>query len=88
MYTAVLDSNGTVDLNATNAKVNGFFNYNNYTYQTGGNYSANLYPYSPFTFNPSNCLQNSSFVLPKVASPYIAIVGQNNSAQTRVNDYI
>jgi len=88
MYTASLEANGAVNVTATNEKVNAFFNYNNYTWPTGGVYLADLYPFSPLTFNPKNCLKNSSFVIPNVASPYIAIVGQNNSAQTRVNDYL
>lgn len=88
MYTASLEANGAVNVTATNERLNAFFNYNNYTWPTGGVYLADLYPFSPLTFNPSNCLKNNSFVIPKVASSYIAIVGQNNSAQTRVNDYL
>jgi len=35
---------------------------------------------SPLNFNPTNCNTTSSWVLPKVASPYIAIVGKDDNA--------
>ena len=34
--------------------------------------------YGPQTFNPTNCILENSWVLPKVASPYIALVGVND----------
>jgi hypothetical protein len=44
---------------------------------------------SPLQFDPTNCNITNSWVLPKVASSYIAIIGQNdNAVMTRINTYM
>lgn len=52
--------------------------YSNYTDIFGVGYDV-LYDFqSPVYFFPANCDLESSFTIPKVAAPIIAVVGQVN----------
>ena len=65
-----------------------FFLYDNYTdaFQVGYN---PLYDFvSPLYWIPSNCEKSSSFVLPKVPAPIIAVVGQGNPVHNATIDYL
>lgn len=81
------DDGLTIDTDATSAKVNGLYNYYFYEELIA---SGNVTDHSPMSFNPVNCMLNQSWVLPKIAASYIAIVGnlQENAVMNRVNNYM
>lgn len=82
-----VDTNGNVDETTTNSRNQALFDYYNYT----GLMAVEGYePVSPLNFNPSNCLKENSWVLPKVAANNIALVGvsTDNKVMTRINTYL
>jgi hypothetical protein len=78
-YTVDLTSdNSTLDIDLTNTRLSGFLDF--YSYQFAAE------PTSPLTFNPANCMANSSFVIPHVASSIIAVVGADSyPVMARIN---
>lgn len=43
---------------------------------------------SPWYFVPTNCLKVNSFQVPKIDSPVVAVVGDNNAAQYMMATYL
>jgi hypothetical protein len=65
-----------IDLDVTD-----FLSFSDYpTNSSATTYNQRLDFNSPSFFLPSNCLKASSFQLPKVTMPIIAIVGESNKA--------
>ena len=89
-YTMDLSSDNTnLDTDRTSARNKEMFSYYGYSELIGGLVpNVTLTEVSPLTFNPDNCLLENSWVLPKVAASYIAIVGDldNNEVMSRVNE--
>jgi hypothetical protein len=74
-----------IDTDATNTRNKDMFSYYGYSELI---LNKTINETSPLTFNPENCLIENSWVLPKVAASYIAIVGDlsTNEVMARVNE--
>lgn len=86
---------GSLDIDGTQTRIEAFSSY--YFYPTSFTETGPVFETinirnastSPLMFNPPACMLNSSWVLPKVASSYIAIVGQDdNAVMQRINTYM
>lgn len=88
-YQIDMGSDGLLDLDSTQERMANFTKYYYYNLPTL-TLDVETDPSSPLQLNPENCLLNSSFVLPKVAAPYIAIVGDltTNGVMNRINNYM
>jgi len=89
-YTMEISSdNAQLDITATTQRNSEMFSYYGYSELINGLVPNVTVPeVSPLNFNPDNCLLENSFVLPKVAMSYIAIIGdlENNDVMKRVNE--
>lgn len=80
---------GAIDVVATDAQVTGFFDYtNHWPTKIFGPYNPTLDPTSPLNFNPPNCLEENSFVIPKVPANIIAVVGPNSTVSDNIVNYL
>lgn len=73
-YTVTLDSLGALDIAGTNTRLEAFSNYYQYPIDVTTDSQ------SPLEFNPVSCMLNNSWVLPRVASNIIALVGVTDNA--------
>jgi hypothetical protein len=79
-YTVTLDALGDLDISGANSRLQQFSNYYEYPIDVTNDTA------SPLEFNPVSCMLNQSWVLPRVASSIIALVGVNdNAVMTNIN---
>lgn len=90
-----------VDVNATNTQVNSFFDFTNYTEHKehhwlndlnitldNSTYNVTKDTEGPLYFSPENCAKNSSFAIPRVASPYIGVIGKEINQTSVANNTV
>jgi hypothetical protein len=84
-----MGADNVLNIDSTNDRMTNFTQ--NYLYNLPTlRFNAEDVSTSPLNFYPTNCMYNNSWVLPKVASPLVAIVGDlsANPVMNRINDYM
>ena len=88
-----MNADGTLDIAGTQTRMEQFSSYYSYPFNSTTlqfeTINIRNSSTSPLMFNPPACSIENSWVLPKVASTYIAIVGKtDNAVMERVNTYM